>query len=148
MAGLAELLPVVIGMRPEFGEAVWKRSGISVAADWVLNFHPLISGLPIGFWIKRGKKARLGLHDCFQFPNSNDLHEPFHVVGKNMRAHLGTDPFQGPGQEMGAPPFGVHSPGVSTQPPAFAAVAKCPSVRQHYDGYLPLNLLPDVHSAP
>lgn len=90
-------------MGPEFGEAVWKRSGISAATGWILKFRPLILGLPVGIPNKTGKKAPLGLHSCLQFPNYDDLHHSFHVVGKNMQAHFGADPFQGPCQEMCGP---------------------------------------------
>lgn len=73
------------------GDAVWKRSGISATMGWIQKFRLLILGLPGGIRNKTGKKARLDLDRGHQSLNSDDLHHPFHVVGKNMQAHFGTD---------------------------------------------------------
>lgn len=85
------------------GDAVWKRSGISATMGWIQKFRLLILGLPGGIRNKTGKKARLDLDRGHQSLNSDDLHHPFHVVGKNMQAHFGTDSLQGSGQEMRGP---------------------------------------------
>lgn len=90
-------------MRPIFGEAVWKRSEILAATGWVQESRRLISNFLVSIRNKARKKALLGLDRCHQCANADDFHHSFHVVGKNMRAHFGTDPFQGTSQEMAGP---------------------------------------------